>query len=131
MKKLLRKLRHRRNKQGQTKQTQTKAQRRTKMDTSLDTISELDTTEHLDDANLDEFMSLIHRLEKDDLPPKRILLRHHVQRPRHVPQLPGALVTLLYSPPTAEASAEAEIDDIEEAAKEGGHRPWTENEEPQ
>ena len=60
-----------------------------------------DTTETLDPATLDQMMDLLQQVEAKDLPPKQILLVHHVERPKREgtpPQDPNARVILKYVP---------------------------------
>jgi hypothetical protein len=91
----------------------------------------MDTTESLDESTLEEMRELVQRIEADDLPPTKILLIHHVQRPRRIAQDPNATVILKYVPTPAAEAARAQEEDDADAAKEGGHQTWNDDEPPQ
>jgi hypothetical protein len=72
---------------------------------------------------------LVTRLDSDDLPPTTIILRHHVQRPRFVPDqtkaAPGhAIVLLRYTPPQPRDTAKAKAEDAADQILEEGETSW-------
>jgi hypothetical protein len=89
-----------------------------------------DTTETLDEATLEEMRDLVQRIEADDLPPTKILLIHHVQRPRRITQDPNATVILKYVPANPRDTARAEAEDLAQSLEEEEPIEWTENEPP-
>lgn len=77
-----------------------------------------DTEEHLDPDTLTEMMQLLERVQDHDLPPKEIVLIHHVPRPRPTPPYatpPGCpKVTLRYEPAPPHHGPTADITGITE-----------------
>jgi hypothetical protein len=85
-----------------------------------------DTTETLDEATLEEMRELVQRIEADDLPPTKILLIHHVERPRKITQDPSATVILKYMPSTNQPIDERHQEAIDAFRAEEKERPCEE-----